>query len=81
MQSSLAPFPPSQTAAVNAGLTVLQNAFLAETDNGKNLPAAMGIFVDDTGSVNLVEVDDAALEFMNWVRTNYPSVAVSTKTD
>lgn len=81
MQSGDTPLPPSQVVAVNGGLTVLQNAFLAETSNGTDLPAAIGVFIDDTGSVNFEEVDDAAFEFMNWVSTNFPSVAVSSKTD
>ncbi len=75
------PLPPSNQHAVSLGLSILKNAFLTETNNGQDLPAAMGLFIDNTGSVNEEEVDDAAEEFMDWVRNNYPTVAVSKRDD
>ena len=73
--------PGSNQPAVSLGLSVLKNAFMTETENGNNLPFAMGLFIDDTGSVTYSEVDEAAHEFLDWVRTNYPQVAVSSQND
>ena len=45
------------------------------------MPATLGVFIDHTGSVYDYEVDDGADAFMDWIRTNYPSIAISSRTD
>jgi flagellin-like hook-associated protein FlgL len=80
IDSQYAPKPPTAQAAVSLGLSVLKDAFFKETNNGEDLPATLGVFIDDTGSVVYKEVDDGANAFMDWIRTNYPSIAVSSRT-
>ena len=70
---------PSKQEAVSLGVTVLKNAFLTETNNATELPAALGLFIDDTGSVNFEEVDEASRAFLDWVKAEYPDVTVSSK--
>jgi len=45
------------------------------------LPFALGVFIDDTGSVRYDQVDEAAHEFLDWVRNTYPQIAVSSQHD
>jgi len=61
---------------VNEGFNHLKNAFLSITNNGKQLPRGLAIFVDNTGSMSYNEVDSASQNFMEWIRVNYPEVAV-----
>jgi len=73
--------PGSNQPAVSLGLSILKDAFLAETNNGTELPFALGVFIDDTGSVRYDQVDEAAHEFLDWVRNTYPQIAVSSQHD
>jgi len=48
--------------------------FQEMTNNGSELPDAMGIFVDNSGSQFFNEVNNALFQFVDRVRTNYPSI-------
>lgn len=74
---------PDNAALVSTGIDVLSSAFLDMTNNGTQLPKGIGIFVDDTGSLGYQFVDGAVQGFTQWVRDNFPEVAVHpvTKND
>ena len=74
---------PDNATSVSTGVDVLSSAFLDMTNNGTQLPKGIGIFVDDTGSLGYGFVDGAVQGFTQWVRDNYPEVAVHpvTKND
>ncbi|MEC8012860.1 MAG: hypothetical protein VX153_01390 [Verrucomicrobiota bacterium] len=52
----------------------LWSKFQEMTSNGTELPDALGIFVDNSGSLYFNEVNDALFQFVNRVKTNYPSI-------
>jgi len=73
--------PRDNTAAKAVqGFDFLKDTFLSMTNNGKNLPDAFGIFVDNSGSLKYTEVDSPAQDMMDWVRTQYGGqIALSSK--
>ena len=44
------------------------------TNNGEDLPDALGIFVDNSGSLYFNEVNQALFSFIDRVKTNYPEI-------
>lgn len=48
--------------------------FQEMTNNGSELPDALGVFVDNSGSLYFNEVNDALFQFVDRVRTTYPSI-------
>ena len=49
----------------------LKNAFLDVTKNGTNLPKAVGFFVDNSGSQQFTQVNQAVFRFKEWINDNY----------
>ena len=49
----------------------LQDTFLDMTKNGTELPRAVGIFVDNSGSLQFTQVNQAVFKFKKWVDDNY----------
>ena len=48
--------------------------FQEMTNNGSELPDALGIFVDNSGSLTFEAVNQALFSFIDRVKTNYPSI-------
>jgi flagellin-like hook-associated protein FlgL len=48
--------------------------FQEMTNNGTDLPDALGIFVDNSGSQYFNEVNDALFQFVDRVKATYPSI-------
>ena len=44
------------------------------TNNGEDLPDALGVFVDNSGSLYFNEVNQALFSFIDRVKTNYPEI-------
>ena len=44
------------------------------TNNGEDLPDALGVFVDNSGSLYFNEVNEALFSFIDRVKTNYPEI-------
>jgi flagellin-like hook-associated protein FlgL len=44
------------------------------TNNGENLPDAVGIFVDNSGSLYFNEVNQALFQFTDRIKTTYPEI-------
>ena len=44
------------------------------TNNGEDLPDALGIFVDNSGSLYFNEINQALFSFIDRVKTNYPEI-------
>jgi flagellin-like hook-associated protein FlgL len=49
----------------------LQDAFLDMTNNGAVLPRAVGIFVDNSGSLRFPQINQAVFKFKEWIEDNY----------
>ena len=54
--------------------------FQEMTSNGTDLPDALGIFVDNSGSLYFNEVNDALFLFIDRVKANYPSIILPSDT-
>ena len=50
------------------------------TNNGTELPDALGIFVDNSGSQSFDEVNDALFQFIDRVRATYPNIILHLTT-
>ena len=48
--------------------------FQEMTNNGTELPDALGVFVDNSGSLYFNEVNDALFQFVDRVKATYPSI-------
>ncbi|MBT5910156.1 MAG: hypothetical protein HOH25_10175 [Opitutae bacterium] len=58
----------------------LMNAFEQMTNGGTELPDALGVFVDNSGSLEFRNVNQGLFEFMDRVRATYPSVILPSDT-
>ena len=54
-----------------AAIDFLKDAFMDITNGAKELPDAMGFFVDNSGSTMFRQVNQAILGFKKWVEDNY----------
>lgn len=72
--------PPEGTTTAEQA-QFIKNTFLKLTQDGKKLPKALGIFVDNSGSLRYRQIDQAIEEFQTWVKQDYPSVAMSSRSD
>ena len=52
----------------------LWSKFNEITNNGENLPDALGVFVDNSGSLYFNEINQALFSFIDRVKTNYPEI-------
>ena len=52
----------------------LWSKFNEITNNGENLPDALGLFVDNSGSLYFNEINQALFSFIDRVKTNYPEI-------
>lgn len=64
----------------------LKDAFLDMTNGGSDLPRAVGFFVDNSGSLQFKQVNQAVFKFKEWIESNYGRsvggpVATSSFTD
>jgi flagellin-like hook-associated protein FlgL len=59
--------PYSEEVAVE----FLKNAFLDITKNGIDLPKAVGFFVDNSGSQQFTQINQAVFKFKEWIEDNY----------
>ena len=64
----------------NDQASFLFNAFQQHTNNGADLPDALGVFVDNSGSLEFINVNQGLFEFMKRVKDSYPSVTVPSDT-
>jgi flagellin-like hook-associated protein FlgL len=46
------------------------------TNNGENLPDALGLFVDNSGSLYFNEVNQALFQFTDRIKTTYPEIVL-----
>ena len=58
----------------------LMSLFEQHTNNGADLPDALGVFVDNSGSLQFPNVNQGLFEFMKMVKTAYPSVTLPSET-
>ena len=65
---------PADKRASSSQADFLYEKFLEMTDDGENLPDALGIFVDNSGSQLFSHVNDAVFSFIDTVKENFPSV-------
>ena len=52
----------------------LLSVFEQQTNNGKDLPDALGVFVDNSGSLGFPDVNQGLFKFFELIKSNYPSV-------
>lgn len=57
----------------------LMSLFNQHTNNGTNLPDALGVFVDNSGSLKFQDVNQGLLAFMENMKTMYPSVVIPSE--
>ena len=58
----------------------LFNAFQQQTNNGADLPDALGLFVDNSGSLTFPDVNQGLFEFLKIVKATYPNVILPSDT-
>ena len=58
----------------------LFSIFQDKTNNGADLPDALGIFVDNSGSLAFEDANNGLIKFLDLVKANYPSIILPAET-
>ena len=58
----------------------LFSIFQEKTNNGADLPDALGIFVDNSGSLAFEDANNGLIKFLDLIKANYPSVILPAET-
>jgi flagellin-like hook-associated protein FlgL len=70
-----------QSNDIDAQANFLLSAFEQHTDNGKNLPDALGVFVDNSGSLQFKLVNQGLYKFFDLIQSKYPSVILPSNSN